>query len=65
MRPLVTESLSMSVSSVSSERADELTGGLWSSEVGAPWDQLPEVPPDGKEGAQQEARGLESCSIYY
>ena len=54
-RSLVTSSLTMSLSEVTSERATNLTGGLWSASVGASWDNLPEVPPDGEPPLQLSA----------
>ncbi len=46
-RVLTTQPLSMSVSSVVSELAQNATGGMWSATDGMPTDKLPEVPPDG------------------
>jgi hypothetical protein len=37
----------MNVQGVSSPKAEAQTNGLWSATLGAPWDDLPEVPPDG------------------
>ncbi|GMH39924.1 hypothetical protein BSKO_07828 [Bryopsis sp. KO-2023] len=45
---LTTESLTMDIFDVTSERLDELTGGAWDANVGMKSDILPEVPPDGK-----------------
>jgi hypothetical protein len=47
-RKLTTHPLTMSLSEVTSERASNLTGGLWSASIGATYDDLPEVPPDGE-----------------
>ena len=46
-RSLITSPLTMSLSDVTSARAKNLTADLWSASTGAPWDNLPETPPDG------------------
>ncbi|KAG1668836.1 hypothetical protein FOA52_004931 [Chlamydomonas sp. UWO 241] len=47
-RGLETLPLTMAITDVTSATADNLTGGLWAPDVGAPWDKVPwEVPPDG------------------
>ncbi|KAG2489968.1 hypothetical protein HYH03_011597 [Edaphochlamys debaryana] len=47
-RRLQSMGMSMWQNSVTSERAVELTGDLWSPYSGTEEDKLPEVPPDGK-----------------
>jgi hypothetical protein len=44
---LTTPGLSMSLGSVTSQKANNLTDNLWSATTGLPSDNLPEVPPDG------------------
>ena len=54
VRALTTQPLSMSFSDVTSATASNLTGGVWSASIGAAWDHLPEVPPDGERKIQRE-----------
>jgi hypothetical protein len=40
--------MSMSLSSVSSAKAEELTDNQWDADLGLADNERPEVPPDGK-----------------
>lgn len=54
LRPSVrlqTQPLTMDIQQVQSAAAMAATGGQWSASLGSPDDQLPEVPPDGEQGA--------------
>eukprot|EP00798_Chlamydomonas_sp_ICE-L_P016462 gene16462-22683_t len=46
VRKFETSKLTMSLSTVLSDRAENVTGGMWDGQMGAPDDKLPEVPPD-------------------
>eukprot|EP00798_Chlamydomonas_sp_ICE-L_P007932 gene7932-1146_t len=48
LRKFGANKLSMSRSTVLSDRAENVTGGMWDGLTGTPDDKLPEVPPDGR-----------------
>ena len=56
-RKLSSSPLTLSISDVLSDKADELTDGRWASSLGLPDDSYLEVPPDGGSGQVRPALG--------